>query len=374
MLPLLPKSLGRLSEVFASALASLSGEQNPLNLPRVKNACVVLVDGLGSANIRERAGHAPFLNSKLKIDGSISCGFPSTTVTSLSSFSTGVQSGRHGMVGYKVLDPRNNSAMNLLTEISNEAEAEYWQPLETVAERARRQGLKCIFIGPGEYDNSGFTMATMRGSEYMAAKSIEDRFKLAEKLLSEGNGKLIYLYVPELDQQAHAKGFLSSEWSAKLEDLEAALRGLVSACRKDSGILLTADHGIVDVPKEKHIYLDELEIPGLRSVGGDPRVLFLYFDNQPEESVREEIQTFLGKNAYVATRAELIDAGWFGEVSDFSAQRMPQLLVVGVTKSAFYHRDYAKKKSLEMIGQHGSVSPEELNVPLLRFAGFEISN
>jgi predicted AlkP superfamily pyrophosphatase or phosphodiesterase len=217
-------------------------------------------------------------------------------------------------------------------------------------------------------------MATMRGSEYMAAKSIEDRFKLAEKLLSEGNGKLIYLYVPELDQQAHAKGFLSSEWSAKLEDLEAALRGLVSACRKDSGILLTADHGIVDGPKEKHIYLDELEIPGLRSVGGDPRVLFLYFDNQPEESVREEIQTFLGKNAYVATRAELIDAGWFGEVSDFSAQRMPQLLVVGVTKSAFYHRDYAKKKSLEMIGQHGSVSPEELNVPLLRFAGFEISN
>jgi predicted AlkP superfamily pyrophosphatase or phosphodiesterase len=373
MLPLLPNSLGRLSEVFTSALASLTGEQNPLNLARVKNACVVLVDGLGSANIRERSGHAPFLSSKLKIDGSINCGFPSTTVTSLSSFSTGVQSGRHGMVGYKILDPRSNLAMNLLTEISNETEAEYWQPLETVAERAKRQGLDCIFIGPGEYDNSGFTKATMRGSTYMAAKSIEDRFKLAEKLLSEGHGKLIYLYVPELDQQAHAKGFLSSEWSAKLEDLEAALRSLVSTCRQDSGVLLTADHGIVDVPKEKHFYLDELEIQGLRSVGGDPRVLFLYFDSEPEENVREKIQSFLGKNAYVATQEELIEAGWFGETADFSAERLPQLFVVGTTKAAFYHRDFAKKKSLEMIGQHGSISPEELSVPLLRFAGYATS-
>jgi len=373
MLPLLPKSLGRLSEVFTSALASLTGEQNPLNLARVKNACVVLVDGLGSANIRERSGHAPFLSSKLKIDGSINCGFPSTTVTSLSSFSTGVQSGRHGMVGYKILDPRSNLAMNLLTEISNETEAEYWQPLETVAERAKRQGLDCIFIGPGEYDNSGFTKATMRGSTYMAAKSIEDRFNIAEKLLSEGHGKLIYLYVPELDQQAHAKGFLSSEWSAKLEDVEAALRSLVSTCRQDSGVLLTADHGIVDVPKEKHFYLDELEIQGLRSVGGDPRVLFLYFDSEPEENVREKIQSFLGKNAYVATKEELIEAGWFGETSDFSAERMPQLFVVGTTKAAFYHRDFAKKKSLEMIGQHGSISPEELSVPLLRFAGYATS-
>lgn len=373
MLPLLPKSLGRLSEVFASALASLSGEQNPLNLPPVKNACVVLVDGLGSANIRERAGHAPFINSKLKTDGSINCGFPSTTVTSLTSFSTGVQSGRHGMVGYKIVDPRNNSAMNLLTEISNQTEAEFWQPLETIAERAQGKGFKCIFIGPGEYDSSGFTMATMRGSTYMAAKTIQERFNLAERLLSEGNGKLIYLYVPELDQQAHAKGFLSSEWSAKLEDLESALRGLVSSPRKDSGILLTADHGIVDVPKEKHFYLDELEIDGLRSVGGDPRVLFLYFEGQPQESVRERIQMFLGKSAYVATKSELINAGWFGETADFSAQRMPQLFVIGITKAAFYHRDHAKKKSLEMIGQHGSVSPEELSVPLLRFAGYENS-
>jgi predicted AlkP superfamily pyrophosphatase or phosphodiesterase len=374
MLPLLPKSLGRLSEVFASALASLSGEQNPLNLPKVKNACVVLVDGLGSANIRERAGHAPFLNSKLKMDGSINCGFPSTTVTSLSSFSTGVQSGQHGMVGYKIVDPRSNETMNLLTEIPSQSEAQYWQPLETIAERALGKGFSCIFIGPGEYDNSGFTMATMRGSTFMAARTIQERFDLAAKLLSEGNGKLIYLYVPELDQQAHAKGFLSAEWSAKLEDLESALRGLVSSSRKDSGILLTADHGIVDVPKEKHFYLDELEIDGLQSVGGDPRVLFLYFDSLPDQSTREKIQKFLGKSAYVATQEELIAAGWFGEVSDFSKERMPQLFVVGTSKAAFYHRSFAKKKSLEMIGQHGSVSPEELTVPLLRFAGYETSN
>lgn len=371
MLPLLPKSLGRLSEVFTSALASLSGEQNTLNLPRVKNACVIMVDGLGAHNIRERSGHAPLISSQLKKDGAISCGFPSTTVTSLSSFSTGLSAGQHGMVGYSIVDPDTSQAMNLLSGIKTVAEAQYWQPKRTVAELASEGGFSCIVIGPAEYENSGFSNATMRGAKYRSAKSIQDRFSLAEKLLAEGSGQLIYLYVPELDQRAHAYGSLSSEWSNQLEDLESALRELIRTTRNECGILLTADHGIVDVPKDRHLYLDEMEIRGLTSVGGDPRVLFLYFDSVPIESVRIQIQQHVGKNAYVATREELLQAGWFGEAEDFAIRRMPQLFVIAVSRVALYHRDFAKPKSLEMVGQHGSVSSEELSVPLLRYAGFE---
>ncbi len=90
--------------MFISALGSITGTENRLGLPRAKSACVVLVDGLGSANLRFRAGHANFLASQLTKDGSILCGFPSTTVASLASFATGLRAGGHGLVGYQVLD------------------------------------------------------------------------------------------------------------------------------------------------------------------------------------------------------------------------------------------------------------------------------
>ena len=103
--------------MFVSALGAITGKQNSLGLPRVKSACVIMVDGLGSANIEYRAGHAPTLASQLKKDGSIHCGFPSTNVSSLSSFATGVRSGQHGMVGYQILDSGSGTAINLLTGI-----------------------------------------------------------------------------------------------------------------------------------------------------------------------------------------------------------------------------------------------------------------
>lgn len=370
MLPSVPKSLGRLSDVFISALGSITGKDNRLGLPRAKNACVVLVDGLGSFNLEYRAGHAPTLSSALKKDGSITVGFPSTTVSSLASFATGARPGSHGMVGYQVFDRKISQAKNLLTGIVSMDEALDWQRSKPVASKAIEDGVEAFFVGPFEYENSGFTMATMRGAKYLPAKNISDRFTAAGEILSKGGPSLVYLYVPELDQNAHAHGFKSAKWVEKLEDLEAGLKGLISKLPKNSGVLLTADHGIVDVNPSNHIYLDALPIKNLRSVGGDPRVLFLYFDSLPDNETISSIQEFVGKRAYVATKTELIEAGWFGQVENYASERMPELFIISISECALYHRHFAKAKSLQMIGQHGSISTEELKVPLLKFGAF----
>jgi predicted AlkP superfamily pyrophosphatase or phosphodiesterase len=214
----------------------------------------------------------------------------------------------------------------------------------------------------------------MRTAKYVAAKSIEQRFQAAEKLLDANKECLIYLYVPELDQKAHAHGFRSAQWVEKLEDLDSALKRFLQSAPKMTGVLLTADHGLIDVAVENHIYLDELDIDGLQGVGGDPRVLYLYLDPAKVQSQRAKVQSFCGKRVYVAERGELIEAGWFGDAEAFSIERMPELFLISVGETALYHRGFAKPKSLQMIGQHGSVSSEELNVPLLRFLGFAKNN
>ena len=361
--------------MFISALGSITGKENRLGLPRAKSACVVLVDGLGSANLRFRAGHANFLANQMTKDGSILCGFPSTTVASLASFSTGLKAGSHGMVGYQVLDRQVGANLNLLTGIGSAAEARKWQAQETVSEKAAAQSVSCYFVGPAEYQDSGFTNATMREAIYVPAKTIEDRVVAAQKILNGKESALVYLYVPELDQRAHAFGSKSGEWVEKLEDLDLAIRQLTKALPSNVGVLLTADHGIVDVATERHIYLDEFPLAGLVSVGGDPRVLFLYFDqsagDSPSPELVEALQQFVGKRAIAATRSQVVDAGWYGQVSEEALSRMPEVFLIANGETALYHRDYAKPKSLRMVGQHGAISDDELFVPLLKFGAYQ---
>lgn len=371
MLPALPKSLGRLSDVFISALGAITGKHNRLALPSVKSACVIMVDGLGSVNLRNRAGHAPRLFAALEKDGSIQVGFPSTTATSLSSFSTGDRPGKHGMVGYQIYDRAVGQQINLLTGISGRADASKWQQSRTVSEVAQELSIDCFFVGSAEYENSGFTLATMPAATYKPAKSLQARFDEALKLLSSKKRSLVYLYIPELDMKAHQFGSKSGEWVEKLEELESELAKFVAKLPDNVGALLTADHGIIDVDSLNHIYLDEYELPNLVAVGGDPRVLYLYFDQSPSQVFVDQLQEQLGGRVLVAPKQALIEAGWFGDAEDFSIQRMPDIFLVSISDVALYHRDFAKAKSLNMIGQHGSISGQELTVPLLRFGAFQ---
>ena len=356
--------------MFVSALGAITGKDNRLGLPRAKSVCVVMVDGLGSSNLRHRAGHAPRLFGSLERDGSIQAGFPSTTATSLSGFSTGNRPGKHGMIGYQIFNRSSQQNINLLNGFSSKAEAEYWQPTTTVSQLANDNSVECIFIGPAEYENSGFTFATMPSATYVAGKSMQERFNEAARILDQKKSCLIYLYIPELDMKAHQFGYKSSEWAEKLEELESEMSKFVSKLPDRAGALLTADHGIVDVDVAKHIYIDELELPGLISVAGDPRVLYLYFDAPPSAGFISELQETFGSRVLVATSQEIVDAGWFGEVDPFAFARMPDIFLVSLAETAIYHRKFAKQKSLKMIGQHGSISDSELTVPLLKFGVF----
>jgi predicted AlkP superfamily pyrophosphatase or phosphodiesterase len=376
MLPSVPKSLGRLSDVFISALGSITGLDNRLKLPRANSACVVLVDGLGSYNLKANAGHAPFLARQLEVNGSIHCGFPSTTAASITSFGTGLSAGAHGIIGYQVPNPVDGKIFNLLTGWGVGIDPKMWQPHATVAEMAEDLGVAAFVIGPPEYEGSGFSVASMRGATYVAAKTFDERVSKALQVLATKQKSLVYLYFPELDQRAHAFGVDSKQWREKLEDLDSAIRDLESGLPRNAGLLLTADHGVIDVARDRHVYLDEYpkELEGLTAVGGDPRVLFLYFNglSDVEQELRAvQLNTAIGSAVAVLTKSQIIASGWYGDVSTAASERMPQLFVVAIGAWALYHRDHAKPKSLNMIGQHGSISVEEITVPLLRFGAFK---
>lgn len=359
MLPVAPKDVGRLSDVFAGAMGALvAGKPNLLALPKVKSAVVALVDGLGSQNLREFAGHARNL-TRLSTNGKstvVRCGFPSTTAVSITSFATGLRAGTHGILGYQVAD-NTGSPFNQLTGWDADHDPVLWQPNETIAGQAKAAGLNVFTVAAREYEDTGFTRVTMRGSEFRGEDDIRGRTRLAGEL-AKAPGALIYLYFAELDQSAHRFGVGSSEWLSVLEDIDAALGALTG----DFGLLVTADHGITNVAQSDHVYLDELDgwTDAVELAVGDPRALFCYGNGELAKRSLASVKSGFA----ITTFAELKTKGW--AEGSFTLGLVPDFVLLAMSSIAFYDRRFAKFQSLRMVGQHGSISDAEMQVPLLR--------
>jgi predicted AlkP superfamily pyrophosphatase or phosphodiesterase len=372
MLPAAPKTLGRLSDVFISALGSITGKANRLGFAKSNKVCVILVDGLGSDNLRAAGGHAPFLNGALKASKSINTVFPSTTASAITSFGVGAAPSRHGILGYSVYDREAGLTRNLLTGWGEGFEPSNIQKLQTVSEMAVDSGIESYTVGPSEYEDSGFTQLNMSAAHYVPEKSFEDRIEAVKSILATKQASLTYLYFPELDSIAHSHGVTSSEWLTKLEDLDAAIKSLVVSLPKDCGLVVTADHGIVDVAKDNQVLLDEMEIPNLLAVTGDPRNTFLYFEPGTDlQATKTLLEKHLEHRAFVASVRELKDAGWLSSEIE-NSRFLPDLYLIARGNFACYHRAFCKPQSLRMVGQHGSISQAELSVPLIRFGSLQL--
>ena len=368
MLPSVPKSLGRLSDAYLSAYLALSSSENPLKLAPKKSYLVILVDGLGTANIKAAAGHAAFMNQRLKASKSLFSGFPATTTSSLTSLATGEVNGRHAVLGHRVYDRSIKQNINYLNDLGVELDPRKYQDLEAISERAAKEGVTVSTIGPAEYARSGFTMATMPNATYMSASSFQERFNVAKKALAVSKS-LTYLYFPELDQLAHRFGVDSSQWLNAVEDLDSELAKFVRSLTDSAGVILTADHGVIDVAMDRHIYLDEYEcFEDLEQIGGDPRANFLYFpEGSDMDKKRRQIVEQVGKLCDAVSIEDLVDSGWLAKLSDQAILIAPDLVLLPKSNRVAYHRGFAKARSLLMIGQHGGMTQAEWEVPLIVF-------
>lgn len=379
MLPVPADTAPRLTAVLGSSLASLAGAPNPLGLAPARSAVVVLVDGLGAANLRQRAGHARHLAGAMAKRDVIHTVFPSTTAAALASLTTGAMPGAHGLVGYRTLDVAHDRLVNQLNGWDAGMRPETWQLRPTIFEEATAAGIDAVVIGAPRYADSGFTRAVLRGARYLPGTSMADRFDAALDVLDAGAPALMYLYIPELDQAAHAYGWESDRWLGLLEQLDGEIARFEQRMPRGTGLLVTADHGVVDVPAHRHVFVDQKPelVDGVRHVGGEPRFLHLYFEPGLDDAARAQLverwRESESHRSWVATRDEAIAAGLFGDVDPVAAARIGDLLVAARSGVAYYDRRVADRQAEAMIGQHGSLSDEEVRVPLIRRGAYQRS-
>ncbi|SEC20254.1 Type I phosphodiesterase / nucleotide pyrophosphatase [Paramicrobacterium humi] len=371
MLPTESASARSLAGLVPEFLGVLRGAHGRLGLTPVRSVVLVVVDGLGSANLGERSGHARFLSART--GRSLLSPVPSTTAASLPTILTGAQPGTHGLVGYSVLDPDHDRVVNQLKGWDEGMTPATWQRSATIFENVTDAAGRAVAVGPDAYAGSGFTRAVLRGAEYQSAASIADRVEVALRIAGEKRPAFVYVYIPELDKLAHSHGWRSDRWLAALEEVDAQLGVLHERLPHDVGGLLTADHGVIDVPPERHVlfHAGSPLMDGVRHVAGEPRFLQLHTrDAAATASVAAAWRDAEGDRAWVATREEAIGAGWFGDVSERVAPRIGDVLVAARAPVAYYQDAPATLTARRMIGQHGSLTDEERRVPFVRLGAW----
>lgn len=138
---------------------------------------------------------------------------------------------------------------------------------------------------------------------------------------------------------------------------------LRDAVPEDVPLVITGDHGMVNVPRSLRLVAEDE--PGLldevTALAGEGRLRQLMTDRAG--AVARRWQDRLGERAWVRTRDEAIAEGWFGDVSPRLAGRFGDVLVAMADDGAVMTRKLPRE--FRLVGMHGSLTPAELEVPLL---------
>ena len=364
--PVLPAYGSRsLADVLPSVAASLGlpGRRDTLGLPSSSRICVLLVDGLGALSLAASGpGIAPTLTSLP--GGTLTVGVPSTTVTSLACLGTGMPPGAHGMVGY-TFRLQGHGLLNAL-RWAKDVEPRDVQAQGTIFEEAAWAGVSVSHVGPPEFEGSGLTLAALRGATYRPAATWGERIATVSEALQDGERSLVLGYVSDLDATGHRRGVGSEHWAAQLSLLDSFVRVLLDRLPAGTLLLVTGDHGMVDVDLDlaSEVETDPALNEGLALLAGEPRFRHVYAQRGAAADLLAAWRERLGDRAWVVSRDEAIEQGWFGEVSASVRSRLGDVLAASRGRAIVLAGSGAPHER-RLPGQHGSLTEGEMLVPLL---------
>lgn len=331
---------------------------------RVRDAgqlVLLVIDGLGWNQLRERAAFAPTLAGMA--GGAITTVAPSTTATALASITTGLTPGEHGLVGYRV--DIGGEVLNVLRWQVTGSDARRRMDPRAMQPFAPFLGERVPVVGRAELEGSAFTEAHLRGTRSVGYRLASSLPVIVGELLAQGE-RFVYAYYDGIDKVAHERGF-GPFYDAELRAVDMLVAAVIEQLPPGAVLVVTADHGQVQVG-ERVVTLHPDALTLVRAQSGEGRFRWLHARHGALADLHAAALHHHGDVAWVLSREELIDDQFFGAVvSPPVAARYGDVALVPFAPLAFHDPD--DSGSSPLVCRHGSLTADEMLVPLLVAGG-----
>lgn len=309
---------------------------------------------------------------------------PSTTAAALTTLWTGASTTAHGIAGYELWLKEYGVVANMITHgpmtFAGDTgglkragfKPETFLQIPVFGPHLQKNGVQPYAFMHHAIARSGLSAMHLQQTSVYPFNNPGDMLISLRNLLNDKASERFYayLYWGDLDELSHRFGPDDERISAEFEAFSQIfaryfLEQLTPSGRKDTLLLLTADHGQVFTPKvpeynlQKHpAFLGALHLLPT----GENRLSYLYPRPGQVEFVKNYVEkTWPGKFT-LATTEQILKSGLMGpgKKHPHLADRLGDLVAVSHGNAYWW---WAEKEN-PLLGRHGGLSPEEMLVPL----------
>jgi Type I phosphodiesterase / nucleotide pyrophosphatase len=357
---------------------------------------LLFIDAFGWRFVQEYQERYPFLRRFFR-DGQVTkltSQFPSSTTSHTTTIHTGLEVGNSSMYEWYIYEPALNAVIapllfsfqdddlrNTLKQARVDPASIY--PQGTLYESLAERGISSFILQSNSFTPSPFSDVVCRGANVLGFSSLERGLADLVRVARERTGRNYYfLYSGDIDSAGHQHGTDSKEFRAQADRcfsvLESMLYEQLAGKLANAILLMTADHGQIDIDPHRTLYLKEimpelegrLEIDyrGRPLVSGYSRDVFLHVRHELVEETQRRLADRLAGTADVHLTRDLIDQGFFGSglpSSAFTSRAGNIVILPGRDELVWFDRAHPLK---EFRGYHGGCTPEEMETELLALA------
>ena len=340
---------------------SLSELDTKLNSKKYQNIVLLILDGMGINVINEHLDDNSLLKSH--IAHQIYSVFPPTTTAATTSIHSGMSPVEHGWIAWMTYYKEYNRC------IENFLNTDYYTGEQLTTPSPCADILKCREIYSRIVEKNPdleFHKINPPFDKKDGVKSFNQMCKkIAEQVSINNKHKFIRAYWNDPDHTMHFYGVKSTETKDVMNDIEANLQ-ILSSKIKDTLIIITADHGMID---SENILLNDypdicecfITPPSLES-----RVVTFAIKDTHKVEFSKLFNKYFGKYFKLYTKAEFMASGLLGngtphyKVDDFIAD----FVAISISAKSLHYTTGQKELS-NLIGEHAGISEQEMKIPLI---------
>lgn len=329
-------------------------------LAAYQNIVLIIFDCMGMNILEHHLDENSFLRRHLT--SVISSVFPPSTAIATTSIHSGLSPKEHGWMGW-MLDFKEH---NHIVEVFRDKD---FYTKETVAFKPSREVLKYTPIyekivrqNPDVHFTKIFPAWAQGG-----ALSIEHMCERIARALTTHDKNLILAYWDDPDHTIHSNGCYSTAVHVVMSDIEMQIQKLAQQLDNDTLVIITADHGAVDI---QEIYLNDIEgfqeclkrPPSLES-----RIVSFFVKDDKKEAFKNLFLKHFKDDFLLLTHDEYLNGPLLGpgRAHPKTADFIGDFIAIATGKRALRFYTTCKEQFSVHKADHAGITPNEMRVPLI---------